>query len=198
MTSTTPNLHPLLRERWSPRAFSPRPVSAGDLDSLVEAARWAASSMNEQPWSLLIGDRERDPEGHARILSTLAPANAAWAAKAPVLGIAVARLNFTRNGKPNAWALYDTGQAMANLVIEATALGLAAHQMGGFDRDKARVELGVPEGYEPVAAIAIGYRGDASELSEELQRRELAPRTRRLSTEWAFRARWGDALNGAA
>jgi nitroreductase len=186
-------IHPLIRERWSPRAFSDRPVSQGDLDSLVEAARWAPSSMNEQPWAILIGDRATDPEGHARILATLVPQNAVWAAKAPVLALTVARLTFLRHGRPNRHALFDTGQAIANLSLQATAMGLVLHQMGGFDADKARDLLAIPEGVEPVAAMALGYPGDPSDLPEELRQRELAPRTRRPTSEWAFGAKWGEA-----
>ena len=191
--TTEQPLHPLIRERWSPRAFSERPVSPDDLDVLVEAARWAASSSNEQPWTLLIGDRATDPEGHARILATLVPANSVWAARAPVLAVAVARLTFTRNGRPNRHAQYDTGQAIASLALQATAMGLVVHQMAGFDGDKARELLAIPEGFEPMAVIAMGYPGATSDLSEELRQRELTPRTRRPASEWAFGAKWGEA-----
>jgi nitroreductase len=184
-------LHDLIRERWSPRAFSDQPVEQRDIDLLIEAARWAPSSMNEQPWAIVIGNRTVDPDGHARILETLVPANAVWAGKAPVLAIAVARQNFVRNGRPNRHALYDTGQAMAQLALQATALGLVVHQMGGFDPLKARELLGIPDGFEPVAAMAIGYPGHPAGLSEELHLRESAPRTRRPASEWAFAGHWG-------
>jgi nitroreductase len=184
-------LHDLIRERWSPRAFSTRPVLESDIDLLIEAARWAPSSMNEQPWAIVIANLDTDPEGHARILSTLVPANVAWAQRAPVLAIAVARTGFLRNGRANKHAWYDTGQAMSQLSMQGTALGLVIHQMGGFDADKAREVLAIPEGFEPVAAMAIGYPGDGSDLTEELRQREFAPRTRRPSSEWAFAGKWG-------
>jgi len=184
-------LHELIRERWSPRAFSGDPIPPAALDSLLEAARWAPSSMNEQPWSFILADRHSDPQGYARLESTLMEANRAWAGSAPVLGIAVARLAFARTGKPNRWAAYDTGQAVAQLTLQAVAVGLSVHQMGGFDADKARQLLGIPDGYEPVAALAIGYPGDDGDLSPEMRARELAPRQRRPATEWVYRSRWG-------
>lgn len=184
-------IHPLLRERWSPRAFSPEPVAESAIDSMLEAARWSPSSTNEQPWNIVLADKTRDPEGHARILSVLVPFNQDWAAKAPVLAIAVAKLNSAYTGGPNKWALYDTGQAVAHLSIQAVALGISVHQMAGFDPAMARERLGIPEGYEPVAAMAIGYRGDPATLNPKLQAREAAPRVRRPASEWAFEGEWG-------
>ena len=183
-------VHGLVRERWSPRAFSPVPVSSEAVSSLLEAARWAPSCMNEQPWAFVVADRDLNPESHARILSTLAPANQVWAGRAPILMISVARLTFSRNGSPNRWALYDTGQAVAQLVLQATSLGLVVHQMGGFDADQARALLAIPEGYEPMAAIAIGLPGDAASLSPELQARESAARQRRPAGDWVHFGSW--------
>jgi nitroreductase len=150
--------------------------------------------MNEQPWRFIVADRHDDPEGHARIGSTLVPFNAAWALRAPVLMIAIAKTAFTHNGAPNRHALYDTGQAVALLTVQATALSLAVHQMAGFDPDRARLLLGIPEGYEPVAALALGYPGDAGELSPELRARETAPRQRQPTSEWAYGGRWSESL----
>jgi nitroreductase len=121
---TEAEIHPLIRERWSPRSFSDSPMAAEVLRSLIEAARWAPSSMNEQPWRLIVANREKDPEGHARILTTLVPANAVWARRAPVLMVVVAHTLSTRNGELNRWALYDSGLAMAQLTLQATALSL--------------------------------------------------------------------------
>jgi nitroreductase len=191
-------VHELIRERWSPRAFSSAPVSRETLNVLFEAARWAPSSMNEQPWRFVAANLADDPEGHARIGSTLVPANASWALRAPVLMIVAAKTAFSRNGEPNHSALYDAGQAVALLSMQATALGLALHQMGGFDRDRARMLLGVPEGYEPIVALALGYPGDAGALSPELRARETAPRTRRPSSEIVFGGRWAEPLPPAA
>jgi nitroreductase len=187
-------VHELIRERWSPRAFSSAPVPRESLKALLEAARWAPSSMNEQPWRFIVANREDDPGGHARIGSTLVPFNAAWALRAPVLTIVAAKTAFSYNGAPNRSASYDTGQAVALFTLQATALGLAVHQMGGFDAERARLLLGVPDGYEPVVALALGYPGDAGELSPEMRARETAPRTRRPIGEWAYGGRWGQPL----
>lgn len=183
-------IHELILERWSPRAFSSAAVSAADLRSLMEAARWAPSSMNEQPWSFIVADLHRDPEAHARIVSTLVPLNAAWARHAPVLIAAAARLT-RANGALNRHALYDTGQAVAQLALQATALGLAVHQMGGFDEKQARDLLGIPGDHEPVVVLAIGYPGDPNELSPELLRREVAPRQRRPASQFVYSGVWG-------
>jgi nitroreductase len=186
----------LLRERWSPRAFSAEPVTESAIDSLLEAARWAPSSSNEQPWHFILAARDRDPEGHARIVSALFPFNQDWAAKAPLLAISVAKMDSSRGG-PNKWALYDTGQAVAQMAIQATSMGISVHQMAGFDPALARERLGIPEGHEPVTAIAIGYRGDPGGLHPKLQEREAAPRVRRPPREWAFEGRWGQPRGDA-
>ena len=188
---TSTEVHELIRERWSPRAFSSAPVPGTHLDLLFEAARWAPSSRNEQPWSFVVADRYADPESHARIVSALVPSNQVWARNAPILLMAVARLHFAKDGAANRVALYDTGQAVAQLALQATSLGLAVHQMGGFDAEQARSLLAIPDGYEPVVAIAIGYPGQPGELNPDLLARELAPRRRRPTAEWVHQGRWG-------
>ncbi len=180
----------LLRRRWSPRAFSDRPVEPEKLRCLLEAARWAPSSYNEQPWAYLVATRE-DPEEYARMLSVLAEGNIAWAQRAPVLMLSLARLNFERNGRPNRYAFHDVGQATANLVTQATALGLFVHQMAGFHAERARELFSIPAGWEPVAAIALGYPGDPESLPESLREREFAPRTRKPLEQFVFAGRWG-------
>ena len=171
-------------------AFSSEPVSEEDLHSLLEAARWAASSYNEQPWRFIVADRHRDPEAFARVLSTLMPGNAAWAAKAPVLIVSVAKTNYSYNGAANRHARYDTGAAVAQLSLEATAHSLGVHQMGGFDADKARTALSIPDGFEPMAVLAIGHPGDPSALHPDLQARASAPRQRRPLNELVFEGAW--------
>jgi len=187
-------VHELIRQRWSPRAFSSAPVPREVMALLFEAARWAPSSRNEQPWRFVVSSAAEDPEGHARIASTLAPLNASWAARAPVLALVAAKTAFSTAGAPNPTALYDAGQAVAQLVLEATALGLVVHQMGGFDRQRARTALGIPDGYEPVAALALGYPGDAAELAPELRARETAPRTRLPLRDLVFAGQWDRPL----
>jgi len=183
-------IHELLRRRWSPRAFSSRPVEPDTLRSLLEAARWAPSSYNEQPWSFIVATKEDEAE-YARLLSCLVEGNIQWAQHAPVLMVSVAKLHFDENGERNRHALHDVGQAVANLIVQATALGLVVHQMAGILPEKVRALYGVPEQYEPVAGIALGYPGDPQSLPEGLRQRELAPRVRKPLTEFVFSGRWG-------
>jgi nitroreductase len=178
-----------MRRRWSPRAFSERLVEPEKLASMFEAARWTASCYNEQPWSFIVATRD-DAAEFARLLGCLIEGNQAWVARAPVLIVSVARLNFAQSGKPNRHAIYDVGQATAHLILQATAMGLFAHPMAGFHPDKVRELYGVPEGFEPVAAIAAGYPGDPAALSESLRQRELAPRVRRPQAEFVMRGRF--------
>jgi nitroreductase len=185
-------IHDLLRRRWSPRAFSDRPVEPEKLRSLLEAARWAPSSYNEQPWAYLVATQD-DPGEYARLLSVLVEGNMAWARRAPVLMLSLAKLNFERNSKPNRHAFHDVGLATANLVTQATAMGLVVHQMAGFSVEKARELFSVPAGWEPVAAIALGYPGEADSLPESRRDRELAPRSRKPLEEFIFTGRWGQS-----
>src|SRR5947209_15272364 len=147
-------LHELIQKRWSPRAFADKPVPPEILRSLFEAARWAPSSNNEQPWAYLVETKD-DKDSFEKMLSVLVEFNANWAKTAPVLALAVAELAFAKNNVPNRNAQYDTGAATALLSVEATARGLAVHQMAGFDPEKARHVFGIPTGWEAIAAIAI-------------------------------------------
>jgi nitroreductase len=183
---------PAIHERWSARAFADRDVAQKDLQRLFEAARWAPSSSNEQPWRYLVG--RRGSETHEKIFQSLVGFNQAWAGKAPVLILGVAKTSFSHNNAPNGYAVYDLGAATAYLVLQAAALGLTTHQMAGFDREKARQLLGVPEGFEMGAAIALGYQGEPESLgNEELIKREVAPRERNPLSGFVF-ARWGEEL----
>ena len=183
-------VHDLLRRRWSPRAFAERPVEPTKIRSVLEAARWAPSSANQQPWSFVIATKEDSAE-HARLLGMLMEGNVRWAHNAPVLMLVVARLYTDRDGRPSQRSLYDVGLAVANLTTQATALGLFVHQMGGFYADKARAEFAMPDGYEPVAVLALGYLGDPETLPEDLRARETALRTRKPLEEFVFSGRWG-------
>lgn len=197
MEKTAPTrfpVHELIAQRWSPRAFSSRRVEPEVLGSLLEAARWAPSSFNEQPWSYVVANRDDDPDGHARLLSCLVPGNQAWAAAAPVLMLSVAKLAFDKNGKPNRHAWHDVGLATASLVLQAQALGLASHQMAGYDAARAREVLAIPDGHEPVAAIAIGHPGRISDLPANLAEQEAAPRIRKPLGEFVFGGKWGEPL----
>lgn len=190
LAETKHPIHDLLRRRWSPRAFSDRAVEPEKLRSLLEAARWAPSSYNEQPWSFIAATKENSAE-YERLLSCLVEGNQQWGKTAPVLMLSVAKLCFERNGKPNRHAFHDVGLAAENLVIQAMALGLFVHQMAGFHVEKARELFRIPEGYEPVAAIAVGYAGDPETLPEPLRERELAPSTRKPLEQFVFTGHWG-------
>ncbi len=190
-------VHELIRERWSPRAFADKPVPQNVLRSLFEAARWAPSCYNEQPWAYLVAARE-DKDSFEKMLSVLVEFNANWAKGAPVLAIAVAELAFGKNNAPNRNAQYDTGAASAMLSVEATAHGLAVHQMAGFDPEKARQIFGIPAGWEAIAALAIGYPGDPASLPQPLKDREMAPRIRKPIAEFVMTGRWGHTAPFAA
>ncbi len=189
------SLDPLIAERWSPLAFDSRPIEAEKLGSLFEAARWAPSCYNEQPWRFLAATRE-DAEGHARLLSCIVEANARWAAKAPLLILSVASLEYARNQKPNRHAQHDVGIAAQNLVIQAQSMGLCVHQMGGFDVQKARELCAIPDGFEPMAMIAVGYAAPADSLPEDLVERENSPRQRNDLGSMVYGAAWGTGFAG--
>ncbi|MBA3752936.1 MAG: nitroreductase family protein, partial [Nitrospira sp.] len=161
-------MHDLLRQRWSPRAYSEQAVKPEILQSIFEAARWAPSSSNEQPWHFIVGTKD-DPAAHDRLFHCLKEGNKKWAFRAPVLMLSVARLNFEDDGTPNRHAWHDTGMAVFSLVVQATALGLIVHQMAGFDVEKARQDLNIPAGSDPVAMIAVGYPGDPAVLDDTLR-----------------------------
>ena len=185
-------IHELIARRWSPYAFADRPVSDDDLRSLFEAARWAASSYNEQPWTYILATKG-EPDAFDRLLSCLVEGNQGWAADAPVLALGCTSLRLTRNGKPNAAAIHDLGLASATLTLEATARGLVVHQMIGILPDKARELYLIPEGVQPVTGLAIGYAADPNTLSEKYRERDLAPRSRKPLNEFVFDGEWGVA-----
>jgi len=184
-------VHDFIRDRWSPRAFSSASVPPEVLRSLFEAARWAPSSNNEQPWAFLVARRE-DPESHAKLLSTLVESNRLWAQQAPVLALAVSELEFARGGQPNRNAYYDTGAALAYLTVEATARGLFVHQMAGFDPQRARELLHIPKGWDPISAFVIGALGDPQSLPEKLRERERKPGTRKPLGTFVLGGSWGE------
>lgn len=182
-------INDILRRRWSPRAFSDRAVEPEIFGSLFEAARWAPSSSNRQPWHFLVA-RKQEPAEFDRMLQCLVPGNASWCKDVPVLMISVANTRWD-NGEPNRHAFHDVGQAAAQLTVEAVSRGLFVHQMGGILVDKIRETYAIPDGFEPVAGFALGYPGDPEKLSEKLRERELAPRTRVPLESFVFSARWG-------
>lgn len=167
----------VIRKRRSYRAYADKPVESEKIESLFEAARWAPSSVNEQPWHYLYATKDQ-PDLWQRILNCLNEGNRIWAQHAPLLIVTMTRKNFTRNDRPNTSAKYDLGGANALLSLQATALGLNVHQMGGYDKQKAIEDLSIPDLYELGVILAIGYPGDPDILPDNLKQRELAQRIR--------------------
>ena len=173
---------PIFHRRWSPRSFSDRDVPSEDLAKVFEAARWAASSFNEQPWRWLVG--KRNSTTYNKILDSLMPFNQAWAGNAPVLILGTAKTTFSHNDAPNRVALYDLGAASSYLTLQAAAVGLATHQMAGFDPDKVRNSFAIPENFLIGAVIALGHQGaPASLTNEQMLTQEEAPRQRKPLSE---------------
>ncbi|HTU36280.1 MAG TPA: nitroreductase family protein [Candidatus Acidoferrum sp.] len=193
---TSAPIHEILSERWSPRAFDPRPVEPEKLRSLFEAARWAASSFNAQPWYFIVATKD-DSENYRKVLESFVEFNQGWAKNAPAVGLSVARLNFEHNSQANRHAFHDVGQAAANLAVEATALGLQVHQMAGILPEKARELFEIPTGYEAVAGFALGYPGSPESLPQQLKERELGQRTRKPLASFVFSGKWGDTAGFA-
>lgn len=190
-------IHELLSKRWSPRAFAAKPVEKEVLLSLLEAARWAASAYNEQPWRFIVATKDNEGD-YAKAKACFVEFNQMWAGSAPVLVLTVASDAFAHNGKPNDYAGHDVGLAVANLTVEATARGLFVHQCAGIEADKVRETYGIPEGFNPVTGLVIGYPGDGSEIPANMLQLDQAPRVRKPLGEIVFGGKWGEAAAGVA
>ena len=186
----------VIRQRWSPRAFdASRDLTVADLHRLFEAARWAPSSRNEQPWRFVVTSRTRTPDAFAKLLSALTSSNQAWAAATPVLVLTAVRLRHERDDLENAHAWYDAGQAVAYLSLQATSIGLSTRQMQGFSPAAAAAACDVPADFAPAVVIAIGYAGDPTGLASEKHRlAEAMPRERRAIGESVYEGSWGRPL----
>ncbi|PEN14069.1 nitroreductase [Longibacter salinarum] len=176
-----------IQKRWSPRAFSAQPVPDDALRQLFDAARWAMSSFNEQPWRYVVATKD-DSDGYERVLHCLNEFNREWAQTAPVLMLGLAKSTFSRNGKPNRYARHDLGAASAFLTLQASKLDLYVHQMAGILPDVIGETFDLPDDVEPVTGLAIGYLGDPDNLSETLAERERGERTRKSLSEIFFDA----------
>ncbi len=188
-------IHDLLAERWSPRAYDAnKAVTRDDLRALLEAARWAPSCNGDEPWRYLVWDRTRDSAGWQKAFDCLAEGNRKWCRNVPVLMLSCAGSAFAHNGKPNRWAQHDTGMASLSLALQAVALGLIAHQMGGFDAAKARAVFASPEEYTPMAMIAVGHQANPDVLDEDTRQKELRPRSRKPLAERFFEGGWGSGV----
>ena len=192
---TSRPIHDLFVRRWSTRAFdAAKPVSREQLISLLEAGRWAPSCNGDEPWRYLIWDRARDPGGFDKAFDCLSENNRKWVKNVPLLLLSCAGSNFAATGKPNRWTQHDTGAASVSMALQAVALGLAYHQMGGFDADKARAAFGIPADYTPMAMIAVGYQAAPEVLDEETKKKELVPRARKPLGEKFFEGGWGKGV----
>lgn len=184
---------PIIEQRWSPRAFGPDLPSKEELASIFEAARWAPSCFNGQPWRFIVTVRN-DPGAFSRALSCLREQNALWVQNAPVLAFLVAGKNFERNGKPNRWCDLDCGLAMGQMILQAESMGWSSHVMAGFYPDRVRETFEVPAGFDPLAAFVIGKAGDPETLPDDLKEREKAPRERKPLKDTVFNAEWGNSM----
>src|SRR6202020_1563723 len=182
-------IHPLIAGRRSILAFASTSVEPEPLASLMEAARWTPSSMNEQPWSFIVATKANKPDLD-RMLACLIEFNVQWAQHAPVLLLSTARLTFESTGELNRHAFHDVGQAIANLTFQAMVSGLVVHQIAGVDVEKARRELSIPQEHEPVAVAAIEYPGSSASLPEKLRKRDASPRRRKPLTSFVFEGGW--------
>ena len=183
-------IHELIEHRWSPYLFSDRSVAKEDLLSLFEAARWAPSSYNEQPWRFIVATKEQ-PEELEKLLSCCVPANQEWAKAASALALGISHLVFDRNGKENKAAIHDLGAAVSYLSFEATARGISVHQMIGIEPVKAKQAYNIPDEYEVLTAFAIGYTDTEQRNSGELANRDQTPRQRKALSEFVFYEKWG-------
>lgn len=175
----------LIRKRRSGRAYADREVEPDVINALFEAARWAPSSMNEQPWRYIYATKENKLLWQ-KLFDALNEGNKVWAKHAPLLVLSLTMKNFARNGQLNHAARYDLGAANALLSIQATELGLNVHQMGGFDGNQVRKNLSIADQFELGVIMAIGYPGDAAQLPEALKQREMAPRARMVQSEFVL------------
>jgi nitroreductase len=189
---TSRPVHDLIGKRWSPRSFDSKPVSKDDLVSILEAARWAASCNNGQPWRFVVATKD-DSAAYDAALGVFNVRNQRWAKTAPVLVVACARKTFEANGSPNNHAWYDLGAAMGQLTLQAQALGMVVHQAAGIERDHARSALNIPEEFDIVVAFALGYQGDPDALPDDLPGREREPRARKPLGDIVFAGAFGKA-----
>ena len=188
---TDVRIHDIIAQRWSGRAFDVhKPVSREHIIALLEAARWAPSCFGDEPWRFIVWDKNTDPAGWQKAFACVVEFNQQWVKNAPVLLLSIASSLFREHGKPNRWGQYDTGAAAENLSLQAVTLGLMAHQMGGFDAEKARQTFNIPAQYECMAMIAVGHPAAPETLTEDLKLRELAQRKRRPLQECFFEGVW--------
>lgn len=184
----------LIANRWSSRAFdASKPIDEAQILAVLEAARWAPSSYNDQPWRFIVCNKSTDSEAWQKAFDCLMPSNQAWVIDAPVLILGCANTVLDVNGQANRFAQYDTGAAAINICLQAAHMGLMTHQMGGYHADKAREAFAIPAQFSPMSMIALGYAGEQTQLkqiSAELYERDVAPRKRKALSEICFAGDW--------
>lgn len=182
----------LIADRWSSRAYdASKPVTQAQLLSLLEAARWAPSSYNDQPWRFIVCNKNTDADAWQKAFDCLMPSNQVWLANAPVLMLGCANTLLDINQQVNRFGQYDTGAAVENICLQATHMGLMTHQMGGYHADKAREAFAIPAQYTPMSMLSVGYVGEQTQLSAELYERDVAERKRKPLSELVFEGTWG-------
>ncbi len=195
--STRYPINELIGKRWSGRAYDPdRTLTSQQIISLLEAARWAPSCFGDEPWRYIVCNRVTHPAAWQMALDALNESNRVWVSKASVMILGFANTVMKHNGKPNRWGDYDTGAATMSLCLQATAMGMMVHQMGGYDTDKVRSSFNVPDTFTPMAILSIGYQLPVDSIPDALKEREMAPRVRRPLEENFFEASWGTPITG--
>ena len=193
--TTQAPVHDIIANRWSPRAYdASKPVSQAQIISMLEAARWAPSCFGDEPWRFIVWDKNKDAAAWEKAFDCIVQGNQGWAKDAPVFVLICAGTLFEQNQKPNRWGAYDTGAAAVSLSLQATSMGLVTHQMGGFDGEKTRAAFNIPEQFEMMSMMAVGYIGDVDALPEEAKERTLAPRKRKPLGELFYEGVWNQSI----
>lgn len=192
---TQVSINETIANRWSGRAYdSNQPVTREQMIALLEAARWAPSCFGDQPWRFIVWNKNTDTHTWQQALDCLAPSNQTWAKDAPLLILVCADSVFNHNQQANRWAQYDTGAAAENLCLQATSMGLMAHQMGGFNADLVREKFNIPSQFTPMAMVSVGYPAAIASLEGEVLTRETATRSRRALNELFFSGSWNQPI----
>jgi nitroreductase len=193
--TTQAPVHDIIANRWSPRAYdASKPVSQAQIISMLEAARWAPSCFGDEPWRFIVWDKNKDVAAWEKAFDCIVQGNQGWAKDAPVFVLICAGTLFEQNQKPNRWGAYDTGAAAVSLSLQATSMGLVTHQMGGFDGEKTRAAFNIPEQFEMMSMMAVGYIADVDALPEEAKERTLAPRKRKPLGELFYEGVWNQSI----
>lgn len=193
--TTQAPVHDIIANRWSPRAYdASKPVSQAQIISMLEAARWAPSCFGDEPWRFIVWDKNKDAAAWEKAFDCIVQGNQGWAKDAPVIVLICAGTLFEQNQKPNRWGAYDTGAAAVSLSLQATSMGLVTHQMGGFDGEKTRAAFNIPEQFEMMSMMAVGYIADVDALPEEAKERTLAPRKRKPLGKLFYEGVWNQSI----